>query len=141
MRTLLFMFLFLIAGCQEKNYYDVTGNRPTPLPTPTTPTTPVTQVSRIEYRVNGNALSARVRFTNAVDGTTLVTTTLPYTATITTTDTSMFLSLEATPISYPFTNNTPFMSAQIFVNGILFRESISEDYSYAPVTISGTWRK
>ena len=137
----LLLLLSPLAGC---NNSDIT--RPSEIPRGTEPprattTVPVAQSSRIEFRVSGNATSARVRLTNAVDGTTILTTTLPYVTTVTTTESSMFVALEATPVSYPFTNTTPFLSVQIFVNGSLFREAIAEDYSYSTISVSGTWRK
>lgn len=140
--TLALLFSFMgVSGC---NNSDIT--RPSEIPRGTEPpksttTVPVTQTSRIEFRVAGNATSARVRFTNAQDGTTILTTTLPYVTTVTTTESSMFVSLEATPISYPFSSATPFLSVQIFVNGSLFREAIAEDYSYSTLSVSGTWRR
>ena len=139
MRILLFAALLLISGCQERNYYNPNSPSPTPIPpngggNPT----PVTS-TKIEFRVGGNIQSARIRFSNAVDGTSQVITTLPYNTTITTTESSMFLSLEATPISYS-TGLYPFMSVQIFVNGVLFRESVSNDY-FSTLSVSGTWRK
>jgi len=130
-----------ISGCQEKNYYDVSGTGPSPINPPNTPTPTPISASKIEFRVAGNATSARVRFTNAQDGTTILTTTLPYVVTVTTNESSMFISLEATPISYPFTTVNPFMTVQIFVNGSLFREAISEDFMYSTLSVSGTWRR
>lgn len=141
MRTVTLAILFLLAGC---NNSDIT--RPSEIPRGTEPpksttTVPVTQSSKIEFRVAGNATSARIRFTNAQDGTTILVSTLPYVTTVTTTESSMFVSLEATPISYPFSSATPFLSVQIFVNGSLFREAIAEDYSYSTLSVSGTWRR
>jgi hypothetical protein len=139
MRILFVTLLLLVSGCQEKNYYDVAGNRPTPLPTnPPNNPTPV-QVSKIEYRVSGTSTTVRVRFTNAVDGTTQVISTLPYVATITTNESSMFLSLEASSVSSLY-NLYPFMSVQIFVNGVLFREAVSNDL-FTTLSVSGTWRR
>jgi hypothetical protein len=139
MRVLIFTLMLVLVGCQEKNYYDVAGTGPTPLPAPTSPTNPTTQVNKIEFRVSGTASSVRVRFTNPVDGTTLVTTSLPYVATISTAESSMFLSLEATTSASLF-NPYPFMSVQIFVNGVLFREAVTSDI-FTTLSVSGTWRK
>ena len=144
MRLLIILPLTLLLTVSGCNNSDIT--RPSEVPRGTevpraTTTVPVTQSSRIEFRVAGNATSARVRFTNAQDGTTILTTTLPYVTTITTTESSMFISLEATPISYPFSTTAPFMAVQIFVNGSLFREAIAEDYSYSTISVSGTWRR
>lgn len=142
-RLLILALLVLISGCQERNYYDsTTGPTRVTNPTPNNGGNPTpTTVSKIEFRVSGNAVSARVRFTNAQDGTTILTTTLPYVTTISTTESSMFISLEATPTSYPFSTTDPFMMVQIFVNGSLFREAVSEDFMYSTLSVSGTWRK
>ena len=144
MRICTLALLLLLSPLAGSNNSDIT--RPSEIPRGTEPprattTVPITQSSRIEFRVAGNATSARVRFTNAQDGTTILTTTLPYVTTITTTESSMFISLEATPISYPFSTTAPFMAVQIFVNGSLFREAIAEDYSYSTISVSGTWRR
>jgi hypothetical protein len=130
--------LLMVTAC-DKVIYPPTS--PSPVVTnPTVPGNPVTQ-TKIEFRVTGNALGARVRYSNAIDGLTQVVTTLPYTATITTTDTSMFLSLEGTPTSYNFITNYPFFAVQIFVNGNLFREATSSEFLLNTLTVSGTWRK
>ena len=139
MRILFVTLLLLVSGCQEKNYYDVAGTGPSPISPPTNPPNNPVQVSRIEYRVSGTSTSVRVRFTNAVDGTTQVISTLPYVATITTNESSMFLSLEASSVSSLY-NLYPFMSVQIFVNGVLFREAVSNDL-FTTLSVSGTWRR
>jgi hypothetical protein len=96
--------------------------------------------SQIQFRVNGNATSVRIRYSNPLDGLTQVITTLPYITTLSTNDSSMFLSIEATPLSYG-TTTFPFLSAQIFVNGILFREATSSDFTGTTISASGNWRK
>jgi hypothetical protein len=97
--------------------------------------------NKIEYRVTGNAVSARIRHSNSEDGLTQVVTTLPYVITITTNSDNLFLSLEATPSAYGFGILFPFMSVQIFTNGILFREATSSDFFLNTIAVSGTWRK
>lgn len=118
--------------------------QPTPLPNPNTPGQPQPPVVvvpvKVEFRVTGNASQVRVRYSTAADGLVQVVTTLPYITTFTSTESSLFLSLEATPTSYPFTP-FPFLSAAIFVNGSLFREASSSDYLLATLTASGTWRR
>lgn len=141
MRTLsvlLLTALLTVTGCQQTGDYGSDNpTRPTPLPT--TPTTPVVQVTRIEFRVNGTSTTARIRYTNAVDGTTQIITSLPYITTVTTQESFMFVTLEATPVSYLYTP-FPFMSVQIFVNGVLFREAVSDNL-INPLSVSGTWRR
>lgn len=106
---------------------------------PTGPTT--TGPIRVEYRVTGNAAGARVRYSDSINGLAQVVTTLPFNTTITTNDSSIFVSLEATPTSYPFLVTFPFLSIQIFTNGILFREASSSDAILNTLSISGTYRR
>jgi len=113
---------------------------PAPVPTPTPTATPV-PLNVIEFRVNGNPSLAKVRYSDPVDGLTLVTTILPYSISISTPQTTMFVSLDATPTSYPFSVNVPFMQVQIFANGSLFREANSSDFLLSTISVSGTWRK
>lgn len=122
-------------GCR-----DTINVLPSPVPTPTPTATPV-PLNVIEFRVNGNPTLAKVRFSDPVDGLTLVTTVLPYSISIQTAQTAMFLSLEATPTSYPFSVNVPVLQVQIFANGSLFREASSADFSLNTISVSGTWRK
>lgn len=138
--VLLLTFLFITSNSACQQNRELSGS-PTPLPTnPSNPTnpTPSTQ-TKIEFRVNGSSTTARIRYTNAVDGTTQVVSSLPYITTISTTESSMFLTLEATPISYSF-SQFPFMSVQIFVNGVLFREAVSDNLLNT-VSVAGTWRR
>ena len=133
---LLITFLLLpISGC-ERNYFE-NPNSPSPV-SPTNPTTPST-ATRIEFRVNGSSTTARIRYTNAVDGTSQVISSLPYVTTISTNESNMFLTLEATAVAYNFVPY-PFMSVQIFVNGVLFREAVSDNL-LNPLSVAGTWRK
>ena len=111
---------------------------PSPVPTPTV--TPI-PLNVIEFRVNGNPTLAKVRFSDPVDGLTIVTTVLPYSISIQTAATTMFLSLEATPTAYRSRSNVPVLQVQIFANGSLFREASSADFSLNTIAVSGTWRK
>jgi hypothetical protein len=111
---------------------------PTPQPAPTPP--PAPRSNTIEFRVSGNASSARIRFSNPVDGLTQVITGLPYIVEATTTQTIIFLSLDVTPIAYPIGITAPFLSAQIVVNGSLFREATATDTALNTLSVNGTWR-
>jgi hypothetical protein len=133
-KYLAILCLLLITACDRKITI-VLPNEPTPVETPK----PV--LNRIEFRVLGNAVSAKVRYLNPVDGITQTITTLPYSIGFSTEQTTMFLSIEATPIQYPTGTILPFMSAQIFVNGLLFREASSADFTATTISASGTWRK
>jgi hypothetical protein len=149
-RTLvLLVLLACVSGCEGTTtvVYPATtpggGNpvAPSGIPgaTPTPGTTPAFR-DRIEFRVLGNATSVRVKHTNTIDGLTQIVTALPYLANLDSTESSVFLSLDATPIAYPFTAAYPFLQVQIFVNGTLFRETSASDFFLTTISVSGTWR-
>jgi len=124
----------LFAGC---------GDTVINVPTPSAPTAPSAPAPRttIEFRVVGNAAAVRVRYSTPIDGLTQVVTSLPYGNSFTTAATTMFLSLEATPISYPLLMGNPFLAIQIVVNGSLFREATANDTALNTLSVSGTWRQ
>ena len=138
MRLLSLLLCLTLIGCSEVNTSDDSSTRSPTNPSPTP--TPVRQV-KIEFRVTGNPLQARIRLSNAIDGLSQVTTTLPFVSTISTTEESMFLSLEATPSGYASGSVFPFLSVQIFADGKLFREDNSNDFTLNTLTVSGTWRR
>jgi hypothetical protein len=143
MKKLMFVLsLFLIISCSDTNIIIPTSpSSVTQVPTnPGNPTNPIVLAHKIEYRVTGNAIGARVRYSNSNDGIAQVTTVLPFVFNITTNQQSIFLSLEATPTGYGILTTTPFMAAQIFVDGLLFRETASSDFFLSTLTVSGTWR-
>jgi len=113
----------------------------TPTPVPDTTKAPPVVKTVIQFRVLGNATSARVRWSTPDDGLTQVITSMPYFATRTITGSSLFLSLEASPISYGFGVLYPFLSVQIVVNDTVFREASSQDFLLAPLSVSGQWRQ
>ncbi len=139
MRSLLLALLaglsLTVAACG-----DTIVNLPT-TPSQTTPTTPAVVKSTIEFRVTGNATSVRIRYSSPTDGLAQVVTTLPYFTSFTTTSDSLFLSIEATPISYSAITNYPFLSIQILVNGTLFREATSTDFLLYTISTQGNWRR
>jgi hypothetical protein len=110
-------------------------------PTTTTQTDTTNKIAKIEFRVTGNAQSVRVRFSNERDGLVQTTSTLPFFTSFTSTADNLFLSLEVTPISFSQITQFPFLSAQIFVNGDLFREATSTDFFLYTISVNGTWRK
>ncbi len=140
--SLFFLCFFLIAGCGDTNViYPPLG--PSNY-TPTNPTTPIptpVSTSKIEFRVVGNASGVTLRHSDSINGLMQVTTTLPYLMTYSTNQSSIFLSIEATPHSYNFSVTSPFMVVQIFVNGLLFREASSNTFLLSTLTVSGTWRQ
>jgi hypothetical protein len=119
------------AGCG-----DTILNTPAPIITPI----PTARSHTIEFRVSGNATAARIRYSNPVDGLTQVLTGLPYIVDVATTQATLFLSLDVTPIAYPFLITAPFLSAQITVDGALFREASSSDTALNTLSVNGTWR-
>jgi hypothetical protein len=125
----------LISGCDKT----VNNNYPSPSPLPST--NPPVTTSKIEFRVTGNANSVRVKYFTPQDGLIQSVTTLPFTTSFTTSLDQLFLSLDVTPISYSASVNFPFLSAQIFVNGNLFREVTSTDIFLNTLSISGNWRR
>ena len=135
--------LSLAVACSDTNIIIPTtpSNLPVTPTNPGNPNAPVTGIHKIEFRTTGNALGARVRYSNSNDGLAQVTTVLPFVFNMTTSQQSIFLSIEATPTSYSVLTTFPFMSAQIFVDGLLFRESSSSDFFLQTITASGTWRQ
>jgi len=131
MRLVPLLVVLLAAGCG-----DTIVNVPT-TPTPV-PAAPVADL--IQFRVDGNAASVRIRESDPLNGLSQTTTTLPYVAAFSNTQAFVFLSLEATPAAYPLTVTAPFLSVQIVVNGILFREASSVDRT-ATIAVSGTYRR
>ena len=128
----LLLFLALTSACG-----DTIVNNPAAPSAPVPPPQP----NRVEFRVTGNATNVRIRFSNTVDGLSQVNTGLPYFVQFNTTITQMFLYIDATPQAYPFILTSPFLSAQIVVNGSLFREATSNDFTFNTISASGTWRQ
>lgn len=126
-----------IFACRD--IVNVTNPSPTPTPTPTVIPTP--QLNEIEYRVQSNATSVRISYSFPTDGLTLVTSVPPYDTVYSTSLNTVFVSLTATPVSFPFNILTPFTSVQIFANGSIFREATTSDFLLGTISVSGTWRK
>jgi hypothetical protein len=130
-RLLLLTLLGLVSACGDTIYN---------LPSTPAPSTSVVQNDRIEFRVTGNANSARIRYSTPTDGLVQTISSLPFFTSFFTNQPSIFLSLDVTPISYPFVLTFPFMSAQILVDGDLFREATSNDTSLGTLSVTGTFR-
>lgn len=134
-RTLLLVVLSALAiACRPTTNVSITN------PTAPTPTNPLPVKHTIQFRVSGNPSSVRVRYSTPVDGLGQVVTSLPYFNTFTIAGDSIFLSLEATPISYGFVQ-FPFLSIQIAVDNTVFREATSADFLLVPLSASGQWRQ
>ena len=145
MRFLIIFLLIGVSACNNYEYdkdYDHNSGCPTcPSPTPPPTQPPGVGQHSIEFRVNGTPNATRIRFSNTTDGTTQVITSVPYSIIVTTNQNSLFISLNATPLSFPI-DDFPFLVVQIFVNGVLFREAVSSDATYmSTLAVSGTWRK
>lgn len=139
MRKLIPLILAVgIVACRD--VVNVTSPTPTPTVSPTPTPTPIV-LNTIEYRVNSNASSVKITYSFPTDGLTLVTSVPPYDTSYSTTLNTVFVSLSATPVSYPFNILTPFTSVQIFANGNIFREATSSDFLLGTISVSGTWRK
>ena len=136
MRSLLVILVaLLIAACRPTTNVTVTS------PTAPPPAAPAVVKHTIQFRVNGNATSVRVRYSTPIDGLGQVVTSLPYFNTLVVAGDSLFLSLEGTPISYGFAVFYPFFSVQIVVDNNVFREATTQDFMLTPLSISGQWRQ
>jgi hypothetical protein len=105
-------------------------NKPTPVPEPE----PEPQVHTFEFRVTGTVRRVDISHSSTSEGTTLLTTDLPWFATIRSTRVLMFLAL--TVAAREFDEGT--LTAQLFVDGQLFREAHATGLG-PTVTISGQW--
>jgi len=112
----LVLVVMTLAACR-----DATGPRdplgPTPPPAPPPP--PV--VLKVDYRVTGTIPNTRITFFSSTQGTTQVTTDLPWSITYTTTELHPFLYVGADSPLDNFTEGS--IVVQIFVDGVLFREA------------------
>lgn len=134
-----FLCLFMVSSCNR--IYTDSYNNPLAPTNPLTPTNPILTKDLIEFRVSGNCSSALIRFNNALDGLSQLTTSLPYVAIFESNRDNIFLSLEATPGIYPTSVQVPFLSVQIYVNGKLFREANSSSFLANTISVSGTYRR
>ena len=103
---------------------------PTPIPEPVT----------FEFRVlgdPGNISRADIRWSTTQEGTSLVSTQLPWTARVRTLEGSSFLTLTARQTSF---DPISFLHVQILVNDRVFREA-SAPGPDASVSVSGTFTK
>ena len=90
-----------------------------PAPTPVPPLPPATIT--VEYRVTGDIPNTHITYFSSIRGTTRTQTDLPWVSSYETTELHPFLSLVAqSPFENVVNGN---LVAQIFVNGVLFREA------------------
>jgi hypothetical protein len=126
------------AACGDTNLY-TSGISTTPT-APGSTTTPTTGRHTIEFRATGTLTSARLDYSDPTNGITEVVSGLPYLADVFTTQGQIFLSFQVTPMAFSFAAASPFVAAQIFVDGVLFREASAADGSFNTLAVSGTWR-
>ena len=140
MRLALAALLVCSVACSDT--YVNAGTSPTVLPgtgvggTPV----PVPVATRIEFRAVGTPAQARLRYSSPADGLVQIVSTLPYVASFTTAEPSLFLSLEGTPTVTSF-SLFPFFSVEIVVNGVMFRQATSTDPFINTIQVAGTWRR
>jgi len=108
---------------------DREGPSPAPTPVPEPP-----KVHEFEFRVTGTVRGVDISHSSTTEGTTLLSTDLPWFATIRSTRVLMFLSLVVQ--AAPFSDGT--LTAQLFVDGQLFREAHAVGFE-PKVSISGQW--
>lgn len=111
--------VLLVVGCSRVTV----PTSPDRTGTTAAPSTVPAISDRIEFRVFGaNLLSpATIKHIDPADGLTLTTTALPYFASVTSTDPTAFVYLEASAFGF----STATLQVQIIVNGKLFREASS----------------
>lgn len=110
---------------------------------PTAPTSTVDQThkvpDKIEFRVFGTQLLQPIiiKHTDPINGISLYSGGVPYLATISNPDQSIFLFIDASGFGQ-FSSSS--LQVQIFVNGKLFREAFSQGFVVA-ASASGTYRR
>jgi hypothetical protein len=114
---------------------EVQPSAPTPVPVVTN------TKDVVSFRVLGNAIGAKVRFSNSVDGLNQITTSLPFQQSIESSKDNAFFYLEATANGYAASVSNPFLSVQIVVNGVLFREASTTSIFFDTITVSGTYHR
>ena len=138
-RSLLVVVL-AVSSCTK--IYNIRDKETSPTAPSTTPAPVV--ADKIEFRAFGNTGGAPVtiKFTNGVDGLTVqVANSLPYVADISSTEASIFLSLEGTAIVPLLYQPSGILQVQIFTNGRLFREGSAAGFATLTATAFGTWRR
>jgi hypothetical protein len=125
-----------VAACTKVENPTAPSHTLTP-PATSTPPTPGTD--RIEYVIQGaNLISvATIRFADPREGLTLTTSSLPYVATVTNTDPTAFLYVEASAFGATTIST---LQVQIFVNGKIFREAATTGLNLF-ASASGTFQR
>src|SRR4051812_12091496 len=121
-RLLLALAIVVASGGCTKVYNSPTSPDPTPTPEGKR------KADKIEFRVFGQQLTGpiSIRHTDPINGLTLYNGGVPYFASVTSTQDTIFLVIEATGFG---TFSSSGLQVQIFVNGALFREAFSQGFS------------
>jgi hypothetical protein len=116
-RLLVLALLLPMLGCKANG----NGLRDpvNPEPTPTPP--PLPRTITVDYRVTGSIPNTHITYFSTIQGTTQVTTDLPWAISFQTTELHPFLYLAAQSPFENIVNGN--IIVQIFVNGVLFREA------------------
>jgi len=122
--------VLLVVACSVKSGVEIA-------PFPSIPPPPKSDI--VEFRVIGNFPTVQVRYRTPLDGTTQVTTGLPWSATVKLVKGPMFLSVDVMAMSESVGAGAPFLQVQIFVNGVLFREANSSE-KVPMLSVSGQHR-
>jgi len=127
------MIILSITSCTK--VYNESPTSPSATVAPGTPKV----ADKIEFRVFGQQLSGpvNVKITDPINGNTLYSGGVPYFASFTSNQDSIFLFIEANALG---TFSTSGLQVQIFVNGTLFREAFSQGFSMT-CQASGTYRR
>jgi hypothetical protein len=127
-----FITALVLTGCADDG--SQRGVREPPAgPTTPTPLPPAPTVHTFVFQVVGPFDGpADITVVSSTEGTSQVRSTLPWFATIRSTRTQMFLSIEA--------NGQGFgdLTVQIWVDGTLFREAVAQG-DFPTAAVSGTW--
>jgi hypothetical protein len=122
------------ADCEDledpQQRLDCVGGRDNPAAP--TPPPPPPRVHDFEFRVTGTLAGATIALTSTSEGTTTITTDLPWFATIKSPRTQMFLGLTAAAFGIGT------VTVQLFVDGVLFREATVTGID-PKASISGQW--
>lgn len=121
--SLLVLLVLFVVGCDDNKL------RPENPVGPDDP--PDRLTTRIDYRVNSTIRNLDVAYSNAVQGTTFVTTDPPWFTSFETTRERVFVYLKVEAPSTNFLEGP--LVGQIFVNGELFREATAR--GFAPVVV------
>jgi hypothetical protein len=122
--------LVVASACESRpiGQRDDLNPTPTPIPAPPVP-------RRIEYRVTGTIPNTKITYFSSSQGTTNTTTDLPWVLTYTSpADRAVYVFLSAEAPTSNFVEGA--LVAQIFVDGVLFREARGSGFSPI-VTVSG----